>query len=286
MSDRSVVIIGLPASGKTTFLAALWHLIMMRDVQTALRFGDLRAGDAKYLNAIAARWREARVQDRTAVAGKQLVGMNLLDSNEQPLRVSFPDLPGEEYLHMWEDRTCNGEVAEIIRRGDVLLFVHADTIRAPQWVVDEVALSRSLGLAVPNGETVPWRPRLAPTQVQLVDLLQLLRRQPLDVGPRRLGLMLSAWDKARGEGLSPEDFLRSKLPLLAQYLDRSADSWTWRVYGVSAQGGDYDPTEVGKDPTSDAERLRNLDRPSTRIQLVSSGAESHDLTEPLAWLMG
>jgi type IV secretory pathway ATPase VirB11/archaellum biosynthesis ATPase len=34
MNERSVVIIGLPESGKTTFLAALWHLITERDVET------------------------------------------------------------------------------------------------------------------------------------------------------------------------------------------------------------------------------------------------------------
>ncbi len=53
MPERSVVIIGLPASGKTTFLAALWHLVTARDVDTVLRFGTLRVGDAAHLNAIA-----------------------------------------------------------------------------------------------------------------------------------------------------------------------------------------------------------------------------------------
>ena len=37
MAERSIVIIGLPESGKTTFLAALWHLITERDVDTVLR---------------------------------------------------------------------------------------------------------------------------------------------------------------------------------------------------------------------------------------------------------
>ena len=32
MSKRTIVIIGLPESGKTTYLAALWHLITARDV--------------------------------------------------------------------------------------------------------------------------------------------------------------------------------------------------------------------------------------------------------------
>jgi hypothetical protein len=285
MGEHSVVIIGLPASGKTTFLAALWHLVTARDVDTKLRFGTLRVGDVSHLNAIAARWREAKVQDRTAVLGTRLVSMSLVDAAEQAVRVTFPDVPGEAYRRMWEERECEGEIIDVLKTSGVLLFVHADTIRPPRWVVDEVALSRQLGLNVHEGEPVPWHPRLAPTQVQLVDLLQLLRAAPLDIGPRRLGVMLSAWDKARGEGLSPSAYLDAKLPLLAQYLRSGADGWIWRVYGVSAQGGDYDPVEENRERVPEAEELRSLDRPSTRIQLVGSNTETHDLTEPLAWLM-
>ena len=285
MVDRPIVIIGLPASGKTTFLAALWHLVTMRDVDTVLEFGDLRVGDAAHLNVISRRWREAKVQDRTALAGNHMVSMNLVDASEQLVRVTFPDLAGEAYLPMWEERDCDPDIAEIIRTGEVVLFVHADAIRAPQWVLEEVSLSRAMGLPVPDDEAMEWHPRLAPTQVQLVDLLQLLRRPPLDIGPRRLVVMLSAWDKARGEGLTPEAYLSAKLPLLAQYLRRGADGWTWRVYGVSAQGGEYDPIEERAARVPEAEQLRNLDRPSTRIQLVGEGIQTHDLTEPLAWLM-
>lgn len=285
MSDRSVVIIGLPASGKTTFLAALWHLITARDVATQLRFGNLRAGEAAHLNAIASRWRDAKVQDRTAIAGNRMVSMNLLAASDEAVRVTFPDVPGEAYRRMWEDRDCEPEIAEVLRDGGVLLFIHADNIRMPAWVVDEAELSRAVGLEVPAGEAVQWHPRLAPTQVQLVDLLQLLREDPLDVGPRRLAVMLSAWDKAREEGLEPHGYLEAKLPLLAQYLKRGIDGWTWRVYGLSAQGGEYDDTKENAVPVHEAESLRNLDRASTRIQLVGPTAETHDLTEPLAWLM-
>jgi hypothetical protein len=285
MAERSIVIIGLPESGKTTFLAALWHLITARDVKTALRFHTLRRGEATHLNQIAARWRDAKIQDRTAVGGNRLVSMNLLNAADTAVRVTFPDVPGEAYRRMWEERDCEPEIAEILQAGGVLLFVHADSIRPPKWVVDEVALSKALGLKVAEGQEIAWHPRLAPTQVQLVDLLQLLSRPPLDVGPRRLAIMLSAWDKVSDEDLAPQAYLEAKLPLLAQYLRRGVDGWVWRAYGLSAQGGDYDPVDSNAARKPEAEELRNLDRPSTRIRLVGTEAETHDLTEPLAWLM-
>lgn len=285
MTERSVVIIGLPASGKTTFLAALWHLLTAREIETALRLHNLRSGDIAHLNAIATRWREARVQERTAVGGNKLVSINMLDRNGHASRVTFPDVAGEAYRHMWEDRLCDEDVAEVIGAGGVLIFVHADTIRAPRWVVDEVALSRLLGLTVPSGAQVPWHPRMAPTQVQVVGLLQLLRDPPLDVGARRLVVMLSAWDRVAEEGLAPEDFLSARMPFLDQYLRGNAAGWDWRVYGLSAQGGTYDSTEPGAPREPEAETLRELDEPSARIRLVGGDTETRDLTEPLAWLM-
>jgi hypothetical protein len=285
MSDRSIVIVGLPESGKTTFLGALWHLITERDIDTALRLENLGRGDSAHLNAIAARWRDAKVQDRTAIGGNRLVVMNLVDANSASVRVTFPDTAGEAYQRMWEERECDAAVAETLKAGNVLLFVHADTIQLPMWVVDDVALSRRMGLPVPAGQAVPWHPRMAPTQVQLVELLQFLQVGPFASGPRRLAIMLSAWDKVSAEGLEPADFLEAKLPLLAQYLRRNRRGWTSRVYGLSAQGGDYDvvDTDIARKP--EAEELRKLDRPSTRIRLLQDGRETHDLTEPLAWLM-
>jgi hypothetical protein len=109
--------------------------------------------------------------------------------------------------------------------------------------------------------------------------------------------MISAWDKVEGERLTPDAFLRQKLPLLAQYLEAARDNWTPRVYGVSAQGGEYDGNEAnvqvvnGEAPKKkatkgrDAEQLREVDIAANRIRLVSAERESNDLTEPLQWLM-
>jgi hypothetical protein len=283
--ERSVVIVGMPESGKTTFLGALWHLVTERDIDTVLRLQNLLSGDVAHLNAIAARWRDARMQERTAVGGNKLVSMNLTDVGGAGARVTFPDIAGEAYRRMWEERACDPDVAQVLRGGGVMFFIHADAIRQPQWVVDEVELSRQLGLTIPAGDEVAWHPRLAPTQVQVVGILQLLREPPLDVGPRRLAIMLSAWDKVSEEGLEPTAYLETKLPLLAQYLRRGADAWDWRVYGLSAQGGEYDSTEESAPQSVEAEALRNLDHPSKRIRIVIRQTETHDLTEPLAWLM-
>jgi hypothetical protein len=214
-----------------------------------------------------------------------MVAMNLQGDDGQPVLLSFPDLSGEVYRRMWEERDCNKALAEILTGStSVILFINADTIQAPNWVVDIVALSKKAGLNPPEGGPIAWSPRLSPTQVLLVDLLQMFRELPLDIGPRRLAIMLSVWDKAKDEGLAPDEFLKQKLPLLDQYLKNESDRWTWRVYGLSAQGGEYEVATDGAPILEEAETLRGLDNPSTRIKLVRNLETSHDLTEPLAWL--
>lgn len=284
-STRRIAIVGLPASGKTTFLAALWNVLTARDLNTALRFRNLASGNVGHLHAIADRWRDAREQDRTSLGGHRLVQMNLADQEGLPLAVNFPDVPGEIYRRMWEDRDCEPEIAEILTGSDVLLFIHSDTIQHPRWTIDEAAISKRLGIQIAQGQVVEWHPCLAPTQVQVVGLLQVLASPPFDTGPRRLAIVFSAWDKGAQEGLPPDSFLDAKLPLLAQYLCCGSDSWAWRTYGLSAQGGEYDPPDPALESSPQALLLRNLDEPSRRIRLVDGESEHHDVTEPLAWLM-
>lgn len=283
MIEPQIVIVGLPESGKTTFLAALWHVVNAAEIDTALRFGALGQGDRSYLNTITKQWRSARKQERTIVGGPRNVTMHFKDRNNRDVRVIFPDLPGEDFVRIWEARECSETLSNSLEQSAVLMFVHADTIRAPGWVADEVDQSQSLGLPVPEGDPSPWKPADAPTQVQLVDLLQLIRAQVGERSKRRLVVVLSAWDKVANEASDPASYLAEKLPLLSQYLHGNGDNWDWRVYGISAQGGDYDKDGSGA-ALAEAEHLRNLDQASKRIGVTHGSTVHHDLTEPLAWL--
>jgi hypothetical protein len=289
MSENSIVICGLPGSGKTTFLAALWHLVFSKELPTTLELKSISDSDKTYVNEIAARWRNAKMQDHTKLGPSRFVGMELMDRSKEPVRITFPDLSGESYQRMWEEREVDKDVAAILRaRTAILLFVHCDQIRPPMWVVDVTAITRSIGLRPDLNTPVPWEPRLAPVQVKLVELLQFLRGRQLDVGPRRIAVMLSAWDKISVENRPPSRFLSEKMPLLKQYLESVDRDHESRVFGCSAQGGDYEPPPDSNIEWSKegVDALKRIDQPSKRIRLVTDVGESHDLTEPLAWLMG
>ena len=288
MKDRSISICGFPESGKTSYLAALWHLVTAKAEQTALEFDSLRNGDASHLNALATRWRNGLKQVRTEIQSNKLVSMNLKNTAGELMRLTLPDLSGESYRTMFEDRECDPLVAKLLYDSQgILLLVHADTIKVPLMVTTVAAQTQALGSTIPDNQEVAWTPRLAPTQIQLVELLQLLRLAPLNVQTSRIAIVLSAWDKVESEGKQPEPFLAEWLPLLKQYLEAGADKWQWKVYGVSAQGGDY---EKEGEPLKGAKLaklndLKALEEPSMRIRVVSSNSVSSDLTEPIAWLL-
>lgn len=293
----SISIIGLPGSGKTTFLAALWELVNERRVTKKLSFESIGDNDHTYLRKIVTVWRKATEQARTRLTGLSAVKMNLKDAAGKVVQVAMPDAPGEDFRAMWEDRELGSVLGESLADGNILLLLNGNKVKAPAWVVERAAQRRATGIK--KEETLPkdWQPSYAPTQVQLVDLLQLISHAPVGRAGRKIVVMISAWDKVEGERLTPDAFLWQKLPLLAQYLEAARDGWTSRVYGVSAQGGEYDSNEANAQPVdgeapkreiatcNEAERLREVAIAANRIRVIFAEHESNDLTEPLQWLM-
>ena len=280
-----VSIIGLPGSGKTTFLAALWHMVREEGAVTALKFHTMSQDNYEHLNALAKRWRKGNIQLRTQQGGMKKVVMRLKDTAGRSIEVTFPDVPGEEFSRMWEDREVDEATAETLVAEGIVLLINGDRIQLPAWIIERMAVAKVAGLPYDESEVVDWSPGLAPTQVQVVELLQMLMSDELGVGPRRLAILLSVWDRAEGEELAPEELLATKLPMLDQYLRNGRDPWTWRVWGLSAQGGMYEDPDKGEQFDETA-RLRDLARPSDRIKLVSGTDASTDITGPIAWLVG
>ncbi|WP_368508189.1 hypothetical protein [Bradyrhizobium lupini] len=145
-SEGSVVICGLPASGKTTFLAALWFVVFdKRDLDARLKFDSLIGLDHSHLNEIMRRWLQAKEQIHTEVASGKIVSMNLKDGSGRRVRITFPDLSGESFQQMWEARECDPELAQLLRACDgILLFVHADKIKRPIGVAETTQYAAGL----------------------------------------------------------------------------------------------------------------------------------------------
>ena len=257
------------------------------DPYARLKFDSLKHGDHAHLNAIMRRWQQAKEQLHTETSSGKVVSMNLKDGDGRKVRMTFPDLSGESYQQMWEQRECDPQLADLLGNGQgILLFVHADRIKPPIGVAETTAQAAALGGKAPKPTvSEKWHPKDAPTAVQVVEMLQMFRCDALRAPAHRIAIVLSAWDKVEDEGLTPDAFLARDLPFLDQYLRHGTDGWEFRVYGLSAQGGDYEREGDVDDPDRQAKvaAIREIEDASSRIRLLSPGL-STDLTEPIVWL--
>lgn len=286
--EADFVIVGLPASGKTTFLAALWHLVESEEAECRLAL-DSYEGELAHLNRIAEAWRNFQKVPRTSQVGDVDVAIRLVDRETGvKATATFPDLAGETFDAQVEVRRCRPEFIEDVAEGDgILLFISADVKGEALSVVELNAMmppsavenAEPLDADAQDGQppAIEWEPKMVPAQVRVVQLLSDLLRSPFEPRRRRLALMISAWDLVRGMGLSPRGWLAAQMPLVDQFLRTNRDSFDLEVYGVSAQGLSLDDGAAIDQAT--------LLEPSRRILIVGPQGESHDLTSPLVWMM-
>jgi hypothetical protein len=274
--------LGLPKTGKTTYLAALWHVLKSSEVPGSLVL-EHREGDQEYLNLIADQWSRCAELDRTPRAGQMEVAIVLRDpATGARVRMSIPDMSGEIYASQWEDRSCSTEFAELAANaGGCLAFIHPGTLVPTAWIAGgnsvydgwvEGEEEEPAQEAVEPPPSTPWSAKGAPSQVQMVEVLQFLA----ELARRRLRLafVVSAWDLVT-ENISPAGWVEKHLPLLWQYLRTNHEQFEVVYMGVSAQGG----------KTEDAGTVLEHAVASQRIRLVAPDVEGNDITHPIRWLM-
>ncbi len=278
-AEQKLFVIGLPRAGKTTFLAALWHVVEFREVPESLRLVTLE-GDKTHLNQIRSRWIDAEPLERTRIPDEKVVSMLLADEAGQTSRVWIPDLSGESLEAQWTDRVASADYEAFVREcSGGILFVHP-AIRKEHLISEvEPLIPTENGSASAGGSddaVEVWNPHKAPTQVQLVDILQSLVAL---TNRARLGLVVavSAWDVVPPK-MHPADWIKIEMPLLYQYLMTHQQQFECSFFGISAQGGDLSIA-------SQVEAMRDKPIAAQRLNVVGDKDYQHDITAPIRWLM-
>ncbi len=279
------LVIGLPETGKTTFLAALWHVVYEEDVPGSLRLKELPDLN-EHLNKIAQKWINCQPLERTAIGSEKMVSMKLLETESDiEAQVFFPDMSGESFLNHLKDRQWEKEYDDLVREANgILLFINPEKLIEPiridqkEPLIQEISNSQEEESgSTGSSDALPWDIEKVPTQVQLVELLQFYMNKPYSYRIPRIAVIISAWDLVQKHRGSPDLWLRKRLPLLSQYLRANKETFSYKVYGVSAQGGDL---------KKDGERLHKIVKPTERIMVVGDKCNPHDITAPVKWLMG
>jgi hypothetical protein len=277
------LLIGLPSTGKTTFLAALWHVVESNEVTGSLHLSRLD-GDREYLNRIRTQWLTYKELKRNPTGLTETMSMRLLDDTGTETELVVSDLAGETFRAQWSSRRWDRAFARIAKGADgILLFVHPHEIVEPTTIADVLRLGAAQDMAEEGVDEPPttvslWQHEDAATQVELVDLLQFAARELAQNRPVRLALIISAWDIITGQATpdEPAAWVKKRLPLVDQFLRSNRELLPTKIFGVSALGGDL---------LNDRSQLTATEISANRIVVREEGSTSHDITAPLKWLM-
>jgi hypothetical protein len=275
MTELRVLMAGLPDSGKTTYLAALYHLLRTHgDVPLALSLRE-EPSAYDYFREIERTWLDLERMERSRHSEPRDAQLQLRDGDVD-VDVRIPDVSGESFNEMWEQGQWADSVQALTHEATgLLLFVRCDAVVSPDLieVLDQEEEDHAVADTPPTLADQEWRIEEAPTQTKLADLVETVRGVN-STAP--VAVAVAAWDVLSGTTMTPMQWFKNTLPLLWQTLESSADTSAFEVFGVSAQGGDV------TDPAS-RDSLAAMVPPFRRI-LVAGQAQPHDLTVPLAWL--
>lgn len=244
LTHNHFLLIGLPNTGKTSFLAALWYMVGQSSISCALTLEKLD-GESQYLNQIRDAWSEYRPVPRNKADSEKPVSMWLKDCKTDHVgRLSFPDLSGEAFRSQWTQRQLATAYDKNLREATGgVLFVNPENIIKPHRIdTVNVVLGDIGGDDVKRKVRIkdkPWDREKAPTQVQLVDVLQFMAGRNYFQPPFRLAVVISAWDRITPSNRRPSDWIATELRLLKQFFESNEELFEVSFYGISAQGGRY-----------------------------------------------
>lgn len=289
--------VGLPNSGKSSFIGALWHVVESGEINS-LYSVKVQPEDREYLNRLRSSFLDCVPVERTKTEFVKKIELDIIEnSSGKVINFTFPDLSGETFESQFEYRKLTSDYLNQIREcNSLMLFINPDFLKKANLIsqVDEFFKPSSPALVFPNNggskeavsepskaDDVKWAPKHCQSQVVLVDLLQMIRDSLRT--PCKINVIISAWDQikslpgADGE-ITPEAWLTEQLPLLYQYLLCNKRKHPFVAYGISAQGGAY------SDIPDENINLQIKLKQSERIIVQSGDVIHNDITLPLKWI--
>jgi hypothetical protein len=281
MSDRSIVMIGEPNSGKTNYLARLWA--SLRESLGLLTAPDAPP-DIKYVEDALSHLLQGhfapRSETNTDYVGQGIsIVVRPRGKTGPDTRLLIPDVSGE----LWKAAIDSGEIPsswlEKVRDASgALLFVRVGSEQnvAPlDWVTSAQLLS--MPVMGDSGEDT----RSVSTQVCLCEFLRFLEKTlRRDAGVPRVAILVTAWDRLdeHRAALGPTAYLSSEYPMLA---GRIADISTLdvRVYGVSVVGGDFIDEQF-------SQQFSAMEFSDAGYVVDDGLIKVADVTLPIAWAVG
>lgn len=280
------LIAGLPDSGKSTYIGALWY-VLQNDVDkiqlSLVSSTDNLPENTKQLNTLSKTWHNVEDMDRTSNDVPNSISLILKrqgDDNEFTL--NLPDFKGES-IRAIVTKNHPKELDDWCEKADGLIFMISDIshgIFEDDFISDDDEVDDTNKLSQP--------PQLEPKSITPATLnMILLKYLKEKLQTDKVVICLSAWDKVEKEcKSSPEDYLKNNSPALYNFICYHFPAATF--YGLSAQGDSYryeSEAETKKVSKECKEDLQKRMRSGKRAYIYDGKEKSFDITKPIFKLL-
>ena len=214
----------------------------------------------------------------TATDAFDLMKLPMVMPDGAPLDFMLPDYGGEQVRSMMDERRISPEWEERVRDANGwLLFLRPDILSEDRdFVTRPIA-----GLLKPQPTNDPTMPSQWSDQARFIEFLQLLLyARGIGITHRvaspALGVILSCWDELKLDSkvVSPAEILRTKMPLLAAFIEANWLKDAHFVLGLSSLERPLDE----KNPDQD---FINKGPDKFGYVVTEDGKHTPDLTSPL-----
>lgn len=268
MEQRQIAFLGLPGTGKSTYLGTFWHFVDETTVSAVEEAGT--ASNLAHVQELASRASGLRAPDRTPFAADNRFDVPVRFKEAGEARLVIPDRSGEQLQQMIERRQWPRLLrADLDSVSGILFFVHPDDVHLPLGI--EIMGPSAAGS---NETAEPFSNHQACTAAQLIDVLENVLEATSAKWPLRVAVMISAFDEI--DGRTPGAWFAEKLPAVDAMLRNDPDRASTRVYGVSALGGSL----------SQRQDVFKKGRLHKRAWVRDSAGDPAPFVEPVQWALG
>ena len=268
--NKKYYIIGLPDSGKTSFIGALgYYLIFNEANDSALCLDNIN--DMDYISQVAEQWAKCEKVIRTSKTAFYNISLNLRDKEtDSKINVTMPDQSGETFRHIINRKAIDEEMyKQLSECGEILIFINPSRIKRDALIPD---IPEEIRTETDAKVEMTSEPHLN-IQVEYVQMLQYLYY--IKKNSINLKIIVSAWDMYPEYEL-PEKVLKDRVPLVWQYLHAKEEHFHCDYWGISDKGGDCNSEK-------EKQKLLEYENNIERIIVVNyQGEKTNDITSILA----
>lgn len=273
MKVKRTLIIGKPATSKTTFLIQLYSL--MRSGNGRIQLNGLPES-IKPIEDDYNRLRKGE-QTQTTPAEKNIDLILKIKVAGEDCQLICPDYGGEQINGLISNRQIKEGWVKLVKDSDDwLLFIKLDDLTSMHDITTKPASEGLSDNKSDKGDEIKYGLSEAPEMVELLQMLLYFKKigYQIPINTIDLKIVITRWDQLIIGQELPKDLLRSKLPLLYQFLKSNWNTKNLSVWGLSAQGFDISiPENKEKYLEEGNEKWAFIIRPD--------GERSNDLTELL-----